>query len=307
MWTLLGGIFFGWSLGANDSANIFGTGVGTGTVRYRTAILLTALFVVIGALLEGPKCMATISDLSALGRFEAFHCTFAAAITMTVLTILAMPASASQAIVGAVLGAGILSGSADFSDLYRIVSCWVFTPLAGAIISYLLHRILGFGLQRTVTSMTRRNFIYHVGILISGCYGAYCLGANNVANVTGVYVGTGLLSQQIASLMGGLGIALGVLTYSRPVMETVGKGIVPLDPFSALVVVLSEGVTLHIFTQIGVPVSSSQAVVGAVVGVGLVGDVQTVSFKMLLKIGFGWLMTPVSGGVLACIFIGLFT
>jgi PiT family inorganic phosphate transporter len=307
MWTLLGGIFFGWSLGANDSANIFGTGVATGMVRYRTAVFLTALFLMVGALLEGAKCIGTISELSDLKLLEAFSCTLAAAITMTVLTILAIPASASQAIVGAMLGAGILAGTADFSGLYRIVSCWVLTPLAGILISYPLHRILGYGLQRTLTSMTQRNTLHSIGILVTGSYGAYCLGANNVANVAGAYVASGLLTSETAALVGGIGIALGVLTFSRPVMETVGKGIVPLDPLSALVVVLAEALTLHIFTQVGVPVSSSQAVVGAVVGVGLVGDVRTVSFKMLLKIGFGWLMTPVAGGVLACVFLGLFT
>ena len=84
---------------------------------------------------------------------------------------------------------------------------------------------------------------------------------------------------------------------------TVGKGIVPLDPFSALVAVLAEAISLHLFTQIGVPVSSSQAIVGAVVGVGLVGDVQTVSVKMLVRIGVGWIMTPVSAGMLAYLFI----
>jgi len=56
-----------------------------------------------------------------------------------------------------------------------------------------------------------------------------------------------------------------------------------------------------------VPVSSSQAIVGAVVGVGLVGDVQTVSVKMLARIGIGWIMTPVSGGVLAYLFIRVMT
>jgi PiT family inorganic phosphate transporter len=307
MWTVLSGIFMGWSLGANDSANIFGTGVATGMVRYRTAVLLTALFLMIGALIEGPKCMETVGDLSRLVLLQAFYCALAAGITMTALTILAIPASASQAIVGAVLGAGILSGTADFSKLFKIISCWVFTPIFGIIVSYLLHRLLGHVLHRTVTSITRRNLIYSAAILVTGCYGAYCLGSNNVANVTGVYVGTGVLSPELASLIGGLSIALGVLTYSKRVMMTVGKGIVPLDPFSALVVLLAEAATLHIFTQIGVPVSSSQAVVGAVVGVGIVGDVQTISVRMLTKVGVGWLMTPVSAGILACVFIGLFT
>ena len=80
-----------------------------------------------------------------------------------------------------------------------------------------------------------------------------------------------------------------------------------MDPFSALVALLAEAITLHGFTQIGVPVSSSQAIVGALVGVGLVGDVQTVSVKMLGKIGVGWIMTPVSAGVLAFGFIRILT
>ena len=218
---------------------------------------------------------------------------------MTALTVLAIPASASQAIVGAILGAGVLAGTADFSRLYRIVSCWVFTPVCGLALGYLLHRGLGRLLDRYVRRMTLRNHIYVVGILVAGCYGAFSLGGNNVANVTGVYVGAGLLSSRAAALIGGLSIAVGVLTYSRRVMMTVGKGIVPLDPFSALVVVLAEAITLHLFTQVGVPVSSSQAVVGAVIGVGLVGDVRTVSARMLLKIAAGWMMTPLAAGLIS--------
>jgi len=307
MWKVLGGVFLGWSLGANDSANIFGTGYATGLVKYRTAIWLTAIFVMIGAVLEGPKCMDVVGDLSRLTATDAFYCALAGGITMTVMTIFGIPASCSQAIIGAVLGAGILSSTADFSKLYKIVACWVFTPICALFTAYLLHRILGFVINKTITSLTKRSLLYSAGIIVAGCYGSYTLGANNVANVTGIYVGSGVLLAEVAALIGGLSIALGVLTYSRKVMETVGKGIVPLDPFSALVAVLAEALSLHLFTQIGVPVSSSQAIVGAVVGVGLVGDVQTVSVKMLARIGAGWIMTPVSGGVLAYVFIRVMT
>lgn len=307
MWKILSGLFLGWSLGANDSANVFGTGVTTGIIRYRTAIWLTAAFVMLGALLEGAKCMKIVGELSLLLPMDAFFCALAAAITMSVLTFLGIPASTSQAIIGAVIGAGIISESADFSKLYKVVSCWVFTPICGLAAGYVLHRVLGYILDRTVKSLTRRNIFYSVGILGAGCYGAYTLGSNNVANVTGVYVGSGMLTPDQAALIGAVSIAVGVLTYSKKVMMTIGKGIVPLYPFSALVVVLAGALTLHFFTQIGVPVSSSQAVVGAVVGVGFVGGVQTVSFKMLKKITVGWIMTPVSGGVLAYAFIKLFS
>jgi inorganic phosphate transporter, PiT family len=305
MWMLLSGLLLGWSLGANHTANVFGTGVATGTVSYRAAILLTAVFVALGAFLEGPKCMSTVGALSRLTPMDAFYCALAAGIMMTLLTFLSFPGSASQAIVGAVIGAGILSGTADFSKLYKIVVCWVFTPFISILASYTFYRLLSYLLDRTVASITQRNLIYSVGTILIGCYGAYCLGSNNVANVTGVYVGSGVISPVAASLIGGFSIASGVLTYSKKVMMTIGKGIAPLDPLSALVAVLAGAFTMHVFTQIGVPVSSSQATVGAVVGVGIVGDIQTVSIKMLTKIVVGWVSAPASAALLAYLFIKL--
>lgn len=299
MWTISSGLFLGWSLGANDSANVFGTGVATGIVKYRTAIVLTSIFVMLGALLEGSKCIDTLTDLYRLIPLEAFICALAAAVTMTGLTFLAVPASTSQAVVGSIIGAGLLSGAADFSSLYKIVACWVFTPVSALVLGYVCHRVLGFIVENTISNITHRNVFNSLGILTAGCYGAYCLGSNNVANVTGMYVGAGLISPLMAAFIGGASISLGVLTYSKKVMMTVGKGIVPLDPFSALVAVLAQAATLHLFTQIGVPVSSSQAIVGAVVGVGLVADAQTISMRMLVRICIGWLATPTAAGLLA--------
>jgi len=303
MWKILSGAFLGWSLGANDSANIFGTGVATGTIRYGTAILLTSVFVLLGSVLEGPKCMQVLSDLSRVLPLDAFLCALAAAITMTLLTIAAVPASSSHAIIGAILGVGIIHGSADFSRLYKIVTCWLLTPVCGLVFGYALLRILSFLLDRTPLGMTGRNRVYYLGILVAGCYGAYSLGSNNVANVTGVYVGPGLLTPEAAALVGGVSIVAGVLTFSHRVMMTVGKGIAPLDPFTAFVTVLAGALTLHLFTQVGIPVSSSQAVVGGVVGVGLVGGIRTVRPRMLLRIGVGWLVTPLAAGLLAWGFV----
>jgi PiT family inorganic phosphate transporter len=250
--------------------------------------------------------MDAVGDLARLCPEDAFWSALAAAITMTILTFLALPASASQAIVGAVMGVGLVSGSADFSALYRILSCWVFTPIAAIVLGAVLYRVLGYAVQAMVRSIPQRDLLFTAGVVFAGCYGAYTLGSNNVANVTGVYVAAGVLSPENASFLGGVSIAGGVLTYSRKVMLTVGKGIVPLDPFSALVAVLAEALTLHLFTQIGVPVSSSQAVVGAIVGIGIVRDVQTVSTGMLVKIALGWVMTPLFSGLLACLLLLLF-
>ncbi|MCK4777637.1 MAG: inorganic phosphate transporter, partial [Actinomycetia bacterium] len=138
--------------------------------------------------------------------------------------------------------------------------------------------------------------------IISGCYGAYSLGANNVANVTGVYVGQIFslgnfgfeMTPEVASLIGAIAIIVGALTYSKGVMMTVGKNITTLDTCSAVISILGLAITLNIFTIIGVPVSSSQAIVGTVVGIGLVKGMKTVNKKTLTNIGIGWISTPLS-------------
>jgi len=68
-----------------------------------------------------------------------------------------------------------------------------------------------------------------VGLLLAGAYGAFALGANNVANVTGAFVGPEMLSPGQAVAIGGASIAAGALMVSKRVMLTVGKGLVRLE------------------------------------------------------------------------------
>ncbi len=299
MWTLIGGVFLGWGLGSNDSANIFGTGVAARVLTYRTATILIAIFVVIGALLEGYKSMGIVGEMSTMSHMAAFMAAFAAGLCVATFSYLSLPVSTSQAIMGAILGIGMISGIPDLTRLYKVVLCWVLTPIGAMVLGRVLYPILGNIFQKILADLQLRNIFIRWALLFAGCYGAYCLGANNVANVTGVYVGSGLLTPFQAALVGSLSIASGVLTYSRKVMNTVGKKIVELDGFSAFVSEFSAAITVHVFTQVGVPVSTSQAIVGGVTGVGLVKGARTVSRKTLLEIAVGWVSTPLASGVIA--------
>ncbi|RKX97181.1 MAG: inorganic phosphate transporter, partial [Spirochaetes bacterium] len=138
-----------------------------------------------------------------------------------------------------------------------------------------------------------------------GIYGAYTLGANNVANSVGVFVKAGMVSSTTAAIIGGLSIGLGVLTFSKRVMMTVGKKITNLSDFAALIAVLGQDLTVHIFTWVGVPVSTSQAIVGAVMGVGFVRSSKSLNLKVLANIGLGWLSTPTSSLIIALILLKL--
>jgi PiT family inorganic phosphate transporter len=299
VWKLIGGVFLGWGLGSNDAANIFGTGVAARVLTYRTATILISIFVVVGALLEGYKSMDTVGDMSTMSHMAAFMAAFAAGLCVAIFSYLSLPVATSQAIMGAILGIGLISGIPDITRMYKIVLCWVFTPIGAIVLSRVLYPLLGNAFQKLLADLQLRNIFIRWALLLAGCYGAYSLGANNVANVTGVYVGSGFLTPLQAALVGSLSIASGVLTYSRKVMNTVGKKIVELDGFSAFISTLSAAITVHLFTQVGVPVSTSQAIVGGVTGVGLVKGVRTVSRKTLLEIAIGWVSTPLSSGVIA--------
>jgi PiT family inorganic phosphate transporter len=299
MVALLAGIFLGWSLGANDASNVFGSAVASRMLKFWTAAILASLFVLIGALLQGHAGIETLKDLTRLDLEQAAICSVSAALTVTMMTVLALPVSTSQAVVGGILGMGLLNRQLDLEGLGKVVLCWFGTPIGGVVIAVLLYKALGGIYNYLRMNLFQSDGVLRIALIIAGAYAAYALGANNVANVTAVFVGAGQLSAFAALLVGGLSIGLGILTYSRRVMETVGRRLVRLDPFSALVVVLAEAITVHIYAFIGVPVSTSQAVVGAVLGVGIVKGIETVKKRTLLNILVGWFFTPLVATLIA--------
>jgi PiT family inorganic phosphate transporter len=292
MWPLLSCLFMGWALGANDAANVFGTAVTVGVVRFRTAAFVGAIAVLAGAVLEGAAGINTIGNISQQTAASAGIIALAAALSVSVMTILHFPVSTSQAVVGAIAGAGVMQGVASFQGMEKLVICWVVTPIGAAMVSLLLFWMIGRPLSRMpISILTRDRWLWN-GVVVAGAYGAYALGANNVANVTGVFVGAGVMTPMVGALAGGSAIALGMITFGKGVMTTVGSGLVRLDAFTALVVILSEALTVHTFAMIGVPVSATQAVVGAVLGVGWAHGNQSVRIDLLGKILAAWVGTP---------------
>ncbi len=309
---LFGGLFLGWGIGANNAGNMFGTAVGTGAVKYRTAVVCVAVFVLVGSILEGYKLYDGYKfDKS--GEFkvsftQAAVATTAGAASIMVQTYFGIPTSTTQNAIGGVMGISILSmGMAGISWtklLYWLVS-WIILPIASAAVSYAGVRGLGWVVQRTVKRVAVLNAIYKIGLLVFGCYGAYAMGANNVVVTTGPFYQAGFFGDPSrahaiwAATLGGVAMAVGALTYGGNVIRTVGKDITALDPFSALIAVLTHSLVVHFFTQLAIPVSSSQAIVGAVAGVGLVRGVSTVNARKLWAIFSAWFLSPVVAALLA--------
>lgn len=170
--------------------------------------------------------------------------------------------------------------------------------MGALIICFLLCKLAERVVSGKVQQLVVFDNIVKATYYVAGILSAYSLGANNVANATGIYAGhLGILNPTSAVLVGGGAIALGVLTYSKRVMQTVGSRIAPLSPLTGALVVLSCAITVFIYAMIGVPVSQSQAVVGAIIGAGLAKGSGQVDFKTLRNIFVAWFGTPTLAGV----------
>ncbi len=330
---LSSGLFLGWSLGANDAANIFGTAVGTKMVKFKTAALVASVFIILGAVISGAGASHTLGKLGSVNALGgAFMVAFSAGFTVFWMTKLQIPVSTSQAVVGAIVGWNFFSHTqTDYNSLIKIVSTWVFSPILAAIFSSVLYLLLKFILRHWKLSIFRLDVYTRIGLIVVGAFGAYSLGANNIANVMGVFVPVSpfpdisignwfhISSVQQLFFLGAIAISIGVFTYSYKVMNTVGSGVVKLNPQSALVVVLAESLVLFLFASSSlrnfllshnlpafplVPVSSSQLVIGAVIGIGLIQGGRNIKFNTLGKIASGWVTTPIIAAVIT--FVALF-
>ena len=330
---LTSGLFLGWSLGANDAANVFGTAVGSRMVRFTTAALICGVFVVLGAFVSGTGAAQTLGKLGAVNALGgSFMAALAAGLTVLWMTKLGLPVSTSQAIIGSIIGWNLFSDSyTDISSLLKILSTWIICPLLSAVIAALLFTLAKIFVRKIGVGLIRMDGYTRLALILAGAFGAYSLGANNIANVMGVFVPVApfpdlqfgqdfsVSSAQQLFLVGGLAIAVGVFTYSKRVMMTVGSELMTLTPLAAWVAVMSHSIVLFLFASERleqllanmslptiplVPVSSSQAVVGAVIGIGMLQGGREIQWPRIYGIVRGWVITPVSSCLLC--FVGLY-
>ena len=326
---LAAAFYVGWNIGANDAANCIGTTVGASVLPYRTAALMMALFVILGGTLQGHHVMKTvgkgivITDEAAyvlhngeappaehreqfpdnrLPDLAILVALLSAGFFVTLATFSSIPVSTSQAIVGGVAGTGLgivgmQAGYFKLGVLMKIFGAWIISPILAMFLALALYALLGF-LFRNARAIFWTHTL-RAGVIASAAYVSYSLGANDVGNAIGPLLnkfpdmGVGL------AVLGGIAMATGALTFGERVTHTVGSSITPLDYTGALAAQTSAAFGVHLFSMLGIPVSTSQAVVGAVIGVGLTKGARAVSGRRVATIFIGWIVTPLCAAVFA--------
>ncbi|MFP3871458.1 MAG: inorganic phosphate transporter [Candidatus Natronoplasma sp.] len=153
--------------------------------------------------------------------------------------------------------------------------------------------------------------------ILTSCYVAFSFGANNVGNAVGPVVlvvqntlGTSglpwFMSNEILLTVGGLGLAFGISTWGYKVIKTVGFNITALTNTRGFSVDFGAATTMLVAAMLGMPISTSHTVVGAVLGVGFARGIEAIDLSVLRRIIYSWLLTvPIAAVTSVAIYLGL--
>jgi len=307
---ILVSLYIGWNIGANDGANCFGTSVGAGIINYKKAALLVGIFALIGASLQGSGTIGTVGndvvDASSLSQLSIICALLGASLLITFFTKKGIPASTTQAVIGALAGIGLITHtSVNWSIIIKLFSAWILTPLSAAFFSYFAYRIIAYFFRNFKLAFLEKNL--YLAVIGSGILLSYTLGANNIGNAMGMVVSTKTLGVIMAGFLGGIFLAFGSISFGKNVMKTVGTKITELDSWMAFSAQTGSAITMFILTILALPVSTTTAIVGGVAGAGLVKGVAAIDKSQVFKIVKSWFLTPLSGGILAIIIFKLFS
>jgi len=285
-------ILIAFGIGSNDTSNALGICIGCGVIKLRRALLLFGCFVLIGILVQGQKVMKTVGkDLVEVNLSIITISLAVAAFLIIVSNLKKLPLSTHQVIIGSLVGSGVASGAAvNFTAILEIIVSWIISPLVAFFSALFLYKAM----EKTISklSLFRIERILRSLLLFSGILIAYNTGANELATILGPVIHSGLIETVRASLIGSLFVFLGAIILSHRVIETIGKGITTLDPYSGFAAQFGAGMCVLLFTSIGMPVSTTYCIIGGISGVGMSKGMNTVKLDLIRKIMVNWVLAP---------------
>lgn len=293
-------------MGSNDTSNAIGICIGCGIIRLKRAIFFFGIFVLIGISLQGERVMNTVGK----GIVEVDIIILSVACIVSAMLIIAsnwkkIPLSLTQVMIGSLAGAGSAFGSVvNYSNLCGIILAWAVSPFVSLVIANLLYRALEYFLsRRSIFSIER---LLRALLIGSGSLIAFNTGANELATILGPVVHAKVVGKYEAFALGTAFVFIGAYFLSYRVVDTVGKGITALDPFSGFAAQLGAGTCVLLFTLLGMPISTTYCIIGAISGVGLVKGMGTVKKELLFKILRNWILGPALGFGICFLIIRLF-
>jgi inorganic phosphate transporter, PiT family len=296
---------FAISIGAHYTGACMGMPYAAGAIRLGPALALMAPLALLGAVVASGSVEQTVGHGILAATPVAIGVALAIVAAALVLTsaynFVTVPTSTIQILVFSIVGAGLATGiPIRWSTIEWLLVVWATAPFAAFGLGFALVKI-GDAWRRPASGPTLPRGLAFALVAV-GAGASFAMGANDVSNASGALVMTGFVGLFAAALLGGVGLAIGVVSWGRPILKTVAFDIVRLDPAMATMAQLAQAVVILVSVAFGYFTSMNQALIGAMLGAGVARGRQTVQRRAVRGILIGWAIGPASGAALGFAF-----
>jgi len=312
-------LLFDFLNGLHDAANSIATIVSTRVLSPRYAVLWAAFFNFIAFLFFGLHVAETIGkgivEASVIDARVVFGALMGAIVWNVVTWIGGIPSSSSHALVGGLLGAGIAKAGSPgivWAGVLKTASGIVLSPAVGFTLAIVLVVIVTWTFARMSPYVVDRYF--RIFQFLSAALYSIGHGANDAQKTMGI-IAVLLYSQGYLSgafhvplwviLAAQSAMGLGTLFGGWRIVKTMGSKITRLTPMQGFCAETGGAITLFLATELGVPVSTTHTITGAIIGVGAARRVSAVRWGVARGILVAWIVTIPASALIAALFYGL--
>lgn len=305
---------FDFANGWHDSANSIATIVSTRVLSPRYAVLWAAFFNFVAFLVFGvavAKTIASIINPSVASDAVIFGALFGAIAWDVITWYFGLPTSSSHALVGGLVGAGVTKAGwhvVNGASLWRTVRFIVLSPVIGLVLGALIIVAIYWGFRRVHPAVA--NKIFRRGQLLSAAALSLGHGANDAQKTMGVIAVILFSRHEISSvghiplwvvLAANTAIALGTASGGWRIVRTMGQKITKLVPVQGFAAETAAAITLFVTASLGIPVSTTHTITGAIVGVGSTQRLSAVRWGVAGRVVWAWFFTIPAAALMAAV------
>ena len=306
--------------GFHDAANSIATVVSTGVLKPHQAVAFAAFFNVVAIFVFQLKVAATVGkgivDPGVVDQHVIFGALIGAIAWNVITWWYGIPSSSSHALIGGIVGATLAkAGSAPLiaSGLVKTVAFILISPAMGFLLGSLLMVAVAWMCRRSSPSRVDNRF-RRLQLVSAGLY-SLGHGGNDAQKTIGIIwlllIASGYLSATAKAPPGWviwscyIAIGLGTLFGGWRIVKTMGQRITKLKPVGGFCAETGGAITLFLATWMGVPVSTTHTITGAIFGVGSVRNASAVRWGLARSIVMAWVFTIPITAFIAAVFYGV--
>jgi PiT family inorganic phosphate transporter len=318
--TIATALFFDFVNGFHDSANSVATVVGTRVLRPIHAVGIAALANFVGPFVFGTAVAATVGKGIIQPEFSTVYVILAGLIGAIVWDLITwyfgLPSSSSHALIGGLIGSALIAGGIKaivFIGIQKTLTFMVVSPIAGFVIAFAFVMVMMYFFRKT--SHSRVNKVFGKLQIASSTFFSLTHGANDgqktMGVITALLIAGGLLHSKSFAIpipviiVAASAISLGTFVGGWRIIKTMAFRLTDLKPYQGFCAETAGGAILTSMALFGIPVSTTHAIAGSIMGVGASRRLSAVRWGVGKRIVYAWIITiPASAAIAGvCLFI----